>query len=101
MKGPRVFERDEQRYLDWIDRHPDGLVLNMLRSKNPNYRVLHSASCPSIKNYTGRAREGGFVERDYIKVCAQDLESLQAWSRANGRPDGSFSGQHRACYPPK
>lgn len=88
MKSAIVFENDEMGYLDWIDRHPNGFVLNMPKNKDPQYRVLHTANCPTIKNYTEMAKEGGFTEREYIKVCAGDVASLEVWSRLNSRPDG-------------
>ncbi len=98
-KGWIVFDKDDKPYKDWVKRHPDGYVLNMRREMNPKYRVLHTASCPTITEYNENAKEGGFTERIYIKVCAEDLESLKDWSQANGRPDGSFSGKHSQCKP--
>lgn len=96
-----VFKDNEKGYQAWLVKHPDGYVLNMKKNKNPKYRVLHTVACDKIKNYTEMAKEGGFTERDYIKVCADDLEDLREWSRSNGRPDGSFSGKHNSCYPPR
>ncbi len=91
------FSNDEQGYLDWIRSHPHGFVLNMKRSKNPNYMVLHKAGCRQISQYSKNADRGGFTERGYIKVCASDVPSLCDWVRQHDRPDGTFSAEH-GCF---
>src|SRR4051812_28665025 len=98
-KGWIVFDDDDESYLRWVDLHPAGYVLNMRREKNPAYRVLHRAGCPSITEYTGQQTEGAFTRHLYIKVCAEDIESLKEWSRTERSPDGSFSGSHAQCKP--
>jgi len=55
--------------------------------------VLHRATCPSISEYKGQALPGGFTERQYIKICADNLDFLKRWLRQHGRPDGSFSSE--------
>ncbi len=91
------FSKNEQLYLDWVRSHPDSFVVNVERSKNPNNMVLHHAWCKQMNHLHKNAAQGGFTERQYIKICAPDLASLQAWVRQNGRPDGTFSTEH-PCY---
>ncbi len=88
------FIKNEQGYLEWIHKHPDGFVINTGRSKNANYMVLHRASCGSIKDYQKASGPGAFTERDYIKICGSDIASLRDWVRQNGRSDGTFSKEH-------
>lgn len=57
----------DEAYFEWLNQYEDGFVLNTRRTKDANYMVLHRATCHSISQYTGRARAGGFTERDYIK----------------------------------
>jgi hypothetical protein len=34
------FREDDIGYLDWLDAHPSGFVLNVRRNPDPNYVVL-------------------------------------------------------------
>jgi hypothetical protein len=90
------FSDSDEAYQDWLENHPEGFVLTMLRNKPPDKMYLHRASCYKIKNYNRMARPGGFTERAYIKICAVNLDSLRDWVRVNGRPDGSFTNEF--CY---
>jgi hypothetical protein len=93
------FVDDDYGYLNWLLHHSQGFVLNTLRGKTPSYMYLHRATCKKISEYNKSAQPGGFTERDYIKVCAHDVASLQAWVRQHGRPDGTFSNKCSLCRP--
>lgn len=56
-----TFEDDDGAYLRWIKEHPEGYVLNVRRTPDPNYVVLHRASCTLITRKL--AREGGYTSR--------------------------------------
>jgi hypothetical protein len=94
-----VFDSGDGPYLTWLGAHPTGYVLNTERSYSPGYMVLHRASCPSISVLIAPARPGGFTERDYVKVCSDNVADLSAWVRLNGRPNGSFSKRCPRCDP--
>ncbi len=94
-----IFDSDDKSYFAWLSAHPRGFVVNTTRGRSPKYMVLHRASCYSIAQPNPRAEPGGFMERDYIKVCADDIRSLRVWARQNGRTDGSFSSECRLCGP--
>jgi hypothetical protein len=98
---PRAVEflESDATYQDWLANHPEGFVLTMLRSRPPDKMYLHRASCYKIRVYNRMARPGGFTERDYIKICATGVEILRDWVRANGRPNGTFSGECSSCKP--
>ena len=74
-----------------------GFVLNARRRLVPSYMVLHRSTCPSISQSTRMARDGGFTERGYVKVCATDAQALRDWVRQHGRADGSFSKECGCC----
>ena len=93
----QIFDSDDRPYLEWLDQNPGGYVVNTERSMSPNCMVLHRATCPYISQYSSTAKRGGFTERQYIKVCADDIESLGDWIRRQGRPDGSFSSEKCTC----
>ena len=93
----QLFDGDDAAYQAWLAAHPHGYVLNVRRSLVPGYMVLHRADCHSIGKYHERSKPGGFTERGYLKVCADELVDLRAWVRRHGRPDGSFSKQCSRC----
>lgn len=94
-----LFDGDDAAYQAWLTAYPCGYVLNVRRSLAPSYMVLHRAACSSISGYTRMAQAGGFTERNYLKLCANDLEHLRAWVRRHGRADGSFSKRCGRCCP--
>ena len=61
--------------------------------------VLHKKGCPTITNYNEMAKEGGFTERDYVKICAMNKSELREWVEEHGRPQGTFSGNCPTCQP--
>jgi serine/threonine protein kinase len=92
------FIGNDRAYLQWLSQNPAGYVVNTHRSVNPNYMVLHKATCGMIKSTQG-IPPGGFTERSYIKICSGSIEGLRVWTRQHGRPDGSFSKSCTACKP--
>lgn len=96
---PDVFDSDDSVYLEWLAAHPTGFVLNTRRRGDPDYIVLHRATCRTIGHPTALASPGGFTERSYIKLCAESVDELRRWVRATGRPDGSFSNVCGFCQP--
>ena len=73
-----LFEDDEAGYLRWINEHPDGYVVNTRRWFDPDYLVLHRASCSSIKIHRNMHDDpGGFTERNYRKLCSASLSDLE------------------------
>lgn len=65
-----LFIKDEKVYLEWLDKHPNGYVINIYSNKSPNYSVLHKATCYTIKS-KNMGRPGGFTERQYAKICGK------------------------------
>jgi 5-methylcytosine-specific restriction endonuclease McrA len=90
------FVNNDSEYLRWIAGNPHGLVINTLKGKPVNNRVLHNASCSSISKLTGIAKPGGFTEREYIKICAPSFALLNEWSRENDNK--SFSSKCGKCF---
>ncbi|MFC4353031.1 hypothetical protein ACFOW6_15885 [Fodinicurvata halophila] len=94
------FVDDDAGYLDWLKQHPFGFVVNLRRSFDPDYVVLHCASCVSIQRYPKMKSEpGGFTERGYTKLCGESLGSLeQELERFTTRPE-PFSKRCSLCMP--
>lgn len=93
------FTNNDQIYLDWVAKNPRGFVVNTSRNKRLNYRVLHSADCSYIKELKGKSTAGGFTERGYIKVCAENIIGLIRWTKIEGEPSGAFTKECGSCKP--
>ena len=44
------FKNDEDGYFAWLTAHPTGFVLNVRANADPDYVVLHRASCGTISS---------------------------------------------------
>lgn len=77
--GYVVFRADDEGYMDWLAGHPTGYVVNAERNPKPGYLKLHHASCRYISGPSRSA--GAWTERQYIKVCAADIDLLEQWAR--------------------
>ena len=91
----KTFRGDDCSYLEWLQTHPNGFVVNLHRVQDPNYVVLHRATCPTISNT--KHAPGAYTERAYIKACAETVAELAAVARVQGRADGSFSKRCGRC----
>lgn len=95
-----LFMGDDEAYQYWLHTHQDGFVLNVRRTMDPvAFSALHRASCSRIRGYTGVAQEGGFTERQYVKVCADRIAVLREWVRERGAPAGRFTLECAHCEP--
>jgi hypothetical protein len=91
------FVDDEHGYKKWLKSHPNGFVVNTTRSARPTYLMLHKASCPTTTIRGPQTSEGAFTEHAYIKVCADTVEVLLAWTVAQGA--SGFSKVCTKCKP--
>ena len=91
------FEDDESGYRAWLSTHPNGFVLNVRKRHDPNYVVLHKASCGQISS--DKVADGAYTERSYTKWCGHSIEDLRDAARREGRSDGTFSKRCGLCRP--
>jgi hypothetical protein len=70
------FRDGEDGYLRWVERYPDGFVINCSRTPSPSYLMLHRASCRSIST----PQRTNYTTSQYIKVCALDRRELELWA---------------------
>lgn len=71
------YRDDNDGYLNWLSAHPDGFVINILRTFSRNQARLHHAACWTIGP--------GNIDRNvltsqYVKICADRLEDLDQWA---------------------
>lgn len=100
--GATEFIKHEAAYQDWLKVNPQGFVVNTFAKDEakPNCTILHRAGCGSIRHYKGRVTAGAYTEREYSKVCAGDICSLERWAVRIGRRGEPFSGICKLCKPP-
>jgi hypothetical protein len=91
------FLNDDPGFLAWTAANPNGFVLNVRRRPDPNYVVLHRATCKSISNE--RHAPDAFTGRGYRKICASSVAELQKAAQSEGRSNGSFSKRCSLCQP--
>ena len=94
------FVDDDRGYLDWLDHHPDGFVINTRRIPSAAYLMLHRASCGTI---TGKPARGTTFTGEYAKVCGARNE-LQEFARHLGgqvQPCGLCLSQRGQPMPAK
>lgn len=93
--GVKVFVSDDDGYLAWLTAHPTGYVLNSEREPRAGYLWLHRATCEWFD--PKRYKPGAFTCRQYIKICAEQVEPLKAWI---GRLSASdFTRLCGSCHP--
>jgi hypothetical protein len=71
------FRDDDAGYLAWLAAHPDGYVINILRSHSANSSRVHRAGCWTI---SGEHLHKGGLTHQYVKVCAEQLAELDQWA---------------------
>jgi hypothetical protein len=75
------FAHDDDGYLDWLSRNPEGFVINTYVLPAPAYLRLHHASCPTISRLQPGART--FTDGQYSKICGHRTE-LEEYARQLG-----------------
>ena len=81
FEGVIVFDDgDDEGYRAWVRIHRGGYVINMEKSHNPNYVILHQATCHTIN---GEPARGDVFVGDYVKVCAVRRSALEDWATDN------------------
>ena len=96
----QIFDQDDSAYLEWLAAHPKAFVANSRRQFDPDYLVLHRATCGSVNKHRGMDETpGGFTERNYVKICSEtpeELEKLLAYFTGTAQP---FSTECSLCKP--
>lgn len=102
VDGSTEFVKNEAAYQEWLKQHPQGFVVNTLARAEDKAKcvILHKAGCGSIRYYKGRVTPGAYTEREYSKICANDIASLARWAVRIGRIGEPFSGVCGLCKPP-
>jgi hypothetical protein len=93
-----LFLNDDPGYLEWLDAHPSGFVVNLRRVPSRSYAVLHRASCAQISRKPDSA--GAYTERGYSKLCAETAaDARDGLARILHGPHVDFSKRCAICDP--
>ncbi len=90
----REFRDDDTGYLAWIAAHPNGYVINIARNHSVSAARLHLAHCRTI---SGQNPHHGAWTGPYVKVCAEQVMTVEAWVRDTLRSPIPKCG---ICTPP-
>ncbi len=71
----KCFKDDDNGYLQWVNTNQKGFVVNTNRQPNPEYLIVHLATCYTI---TGTPTGGINWTKDYIKICSLDRMELDS-----------------------
>lgn len=81
------FENDDIGYLQWLNKNPNGFVVNSYKKPSASYLMLHRATCPSI---TGKPANGKWWTKNYSKICSNNIKELENWAREKFKSKGNF-----------
>jgi hypothetical protein len=100
MRSMQRFVDDDRGYLDWLDHHADGFVINTGRTPSAAYLMLHRASCGTI---TGKPARGTTFMGEYAKVCGErnELEEFAHHLGGHAQPCGLCLAQDGQRVPAK
>ena len=79
----KTFDNGDDKYINWRSNNMSGFVGNTRRENAGSYYLIHKANCPRISSYGNRYPKGGFTERQYIKICSNNINELIEWGRLN------------------
>lgn len=90
QQGVFIPKMDEE-FVTWMQENSDGYFLNVKRDFGPSLMVLHRSGC---LHYKGHYKPGAFTQRQYRKVCSNDLNKLEKWVESRG---GTFTKVCNSC----
>ena len=76
-----TFEDDDAGYLRWLQRHPNGYVLNYKRPPDPTNLKVHHAVCVHIN---GTPHRGDYWTVLYGKFCSDSRREVETQARRLG-----------------
>lgn len=88
-----LFDKGDQEYFDWMNRNPDGFILNTGKGKKNSFFILHKSNCFHItksKLYDDRA----YTMKDWVKVASNNVEKIVDFCRKNRE---RFNGEFDLC----
>ena len=79
----KEFNSGDEPFLEWMENHPDGFVLNVKRKPSSAFAVFHDSQCSHISGVLSSHRSDAHTKHNKIKVCAEETEPLVDWLMDN------------------
>jgi hypothetical protein len=73
--------KDDAGYLQWVDTHPGGFVLNRERAPHAGELMLHRTTCNDIRT----PKRTNWTTTTYVKICSLDRAELETLAAQDGR----------------
>jgi len=89
----QVFNKGDKEYFDWMNKNPDGYILNTTKGKDTSYFVLHKSNCTHITKYEG-FDDKAFTMRAYIKLGSNDANEIISYCNKH---KAKFTGYVKIC----
>jgi len=74
-----------EEYFNWMDKYPNGYVLNPKKSQKTGDYIIHISGCNHIADKTKNT--DGSLKFSYIgepKICSIELDGIKEWKDKNG-----------------
>jgi len=71
------FEDDDSGYLNWLNEHPRGYVLNAARPPKEDYLKLHRPWCSFLRR---AIKENKRLTGTFLKICSDTLAGVKDWA---------------------
>lgn len=72
-----IIINEDNTYLDWLRRNPNGYVINCYKKPSPEYLVLHTSGCSHIQTDA----RSNWTTHQYVKACSMDRNELEEWAQ--------------------
>ena len=80
---PKEFNSGDEPFLDWMEKHPEGLVLNINRNRESGFATFQNSQCSHISGVVSGHRPDAHTKHEKIKVGAKESEPLVKWMMEN------------------
>ena len=74
------YRDDDDGYLEWLNKNPNGYVINLQRSHIATDAHVHDASCSTL---AAPISDGLQLTHQYVKVCGTTLVDVQEWAASH------------------
>lgn len=95
----KVFDSGDESYREWLENHPEGYVLNTVRSPEGIYAHFHHPDCSHISGFSSQHRSDPYTKHYRIKVCADETEPLIEWLIENRPNSVAVASPCKRCKP--
>ncbi len=70
-----LFNKGDKEYFTWMDKNPNGYVLNTGKGNNTRDFILHKSNCSHITEYANFDK-GAYTTKDWVKIASNDAREI-------------------------